>query len=131
MADPRGAAVIRDDGLAAQREWRCPRTKGGCVDASALPEAQREALVRVRALCDAEEGEVETCPGHYTRDTSAFRVVTALRWLDKGALALRDPHPTQALVDALDLAQSSLAARERDELERARKTTPKGGDHGR
>jgi hypothetical protein len=129
MADPRGAAVIRADGIAARGEWRCPRA-GGAVDPVALPEAQQDALARVRLLCEADSGEVETCPGHYTRDPAAHRVVTALRWLESGSLALRDPHPTQALVDALDITQTSLAARERDDLRRARESKPKGGSHG-
>lgn len=131
MTDPRGAAVIHADGLLAQSEWRCPRAKGGSIEEAALPEAQRAALARVRLLCDAGDGEVETCPGHYTRDVAAHRVVTALRWLESGSLALRDPHPTQALVDAIDLTQASLAARERDDLRRARESKPKGGNDGR
>lgn len=131
MTDPRGAAVLRSDGETCRREWRCPRAKGGCIDHDALPEAQREALARVATLCHAEPGELLTCPGHYTRDTSAHRVAMALRWLEKGALALRDPHPTAALVDALDIAQTSLADRERDELRRARENQPKGAGDGR
>jgi hypothetical protein len=53
--------------------------------------------------------------------------VTHLRWLRAGALHLRCPHPTGAEVDALDLAQDSLAARERDELERAKRKDPTRG----
>lgn len=129
MADPRGAAVIHDDGVLAQAEWRCPRA-GGVIDPCALPASHREAIARVERLCGAAEGEIQTCPGHYTRDRSAHRVATALRWLDKGALALRDPHPTAALVEALDIAQTSLSDRERDELRRAREK-PKGNADGR
>ncbi len=127
--DPRGAAVLRSDAAACQQEWRCPRA-GGRIDPEALGEGHRAALDRVRQLCGAGEGELLTCPGHYTRDVGAHRVVTALRWLRAGALHLRDPHPSAALVDALDLAQNSLADREHDELERARRKQPKGGDHG-
>lgn len=130
MTDPRGAAVLKGDGETCQREWMCPRAKGGRIDPDALPETHRAALDRVAALCHAEPGELVACPGHYTRDPAAHRVAVSLRWLEKGSLALRDPHPTAALVEALDLAQNSLADRERDELRRAREQQPKGGDHG-
>mgnify|MGYP000517583554 CR=1 FL=1 len=121
--------MLRADGKLCQAEWRCPHA-GGAVDPSALPEGHREALRRAAALCGAEEGELATCPGHYTRKPEAFRAVTSLRWLRAGALHLRNPHPTMAEVEAIDLAQDSLAARERDELERARRKTREGGDHG-
>lgn len=122
--------MLRSDAATCQQEWRCPRVKGGRIDEAALPEGHRAALARVRRLCGAEDGEILTCPGHYTRNVGAHRVVTALRWLRAGALPLRDPHPSAALVEALDLAQDSLADRERDELERARRKAPKGGSDG-
>lgn len=120
--------MLRSDAAACQREWRCPRL-GGRPDPGPLPDGHRAALRRVEALCGAEEGELEACPGSYVRRPEAHRAVTALRWLRAGALHLRNPHPTMAEVEALDLAQDSLAGRERDELERARRK-PQGGDHG-
>lgn len=122
--------MLRSDAVTCQTEWRCPRVKGGRIDRDALPEAHQAALVRVERLCGAGEGELLTCPGHYTRDAGAHRVVTALRWLRAGALHLRDPHPTAALVEALDIAQGSIADREHDELERARRAAPKGTNDG-
>lgn len=123
--------MLRSDAATCQQEWRCPRVKGGRVDRDALPEAHQGALVRVERLCGAGAGELLTCPGHYTRDPGAHRVVTALRWLRAGALHLRDPHPSAALVEALDIAQGSIADREHDELERARrKAPPKGTNDG-
>jgi hypothetical protein len=125
--DPRAAAVLRADGEACQREWGCPRVCAGPV---ALDAVHRDALDRATRLFDAEPGELTACPGVYARRPEAHRIVKALRWHRSGQLALIDPHPTGALVDALDLVQSGLAARERDELERARQKAPKGGDHG-
>lgn len=47
-----------------------------------------------------------------------------LRWFDKGQLHLRCPHPTPAVVEAIDLARGSVAARERDEIERLKAKDP-------
>ncbi len=130
-ADPRAAAVLRADGEACQREWGCPRVCDRAKPVDALDDAHRAAIERATRLCDAEPGEFTACPGAYARRPEAHRIVRALRWHRSGQLALIDPHPVGALVDALDLVQSGLAARERDELERARRPKPKGGGDGR
>lgn len=124
--DPRGAEILARDAAACRAEWRCPLA-GGRVGAEDLPAPQRAALERVSRLCGAEDGELRACPGYYPRRPEAHRAVVLLRWLRAGALALRCPHPTGAEVDALDLVQDSLAARERDELERAKRKEPDRG----
>jgi len=118
--------VLASDAAACRAEWRCPLA-GGRIDPSALPETHRAAIDRASRLCHAEHGEIRTCPGYYPRRPEAHRAVTHLRWLRAGALHLRCPHPTGAEVEALDLVQDSLASRERDELERAKR---KGNDRG-
>lgn len=120
--------MLRADAAQCREEWRCPRMRRP-HDGSPLPEKQRDALARVARLCGAAEGELTVCPGAYVRRPEAHRTVTALRWMRAGALHLRLPHPTMAEVEALDLAQDSLAARERDELKRASQKQ-KGGDRG-
>lgn len=132
--DPRAAAVLRADGEACQREWGCPRARDkhgkpvAFPPGFALDAVHRDALDRATRLFDAEPGELTACPGAYARRPEAHRIVKALRWHRSGQLALIDPHPVGALVDALDLVQSGLAARERDELERARRKPQKEGD---
>lgn len=118
--------MLARDAEACRAEWRCPLA-GGRIAPSELPDTHVAAIDRVSRLCRAEEGEIRTCPGYYTRRPEAHRAVTHLRWLRANALHLRCPHPTGAEVDALDLVQESLAARERDELDRAkRKDTDRG-----
>jgi len=130
-ADPRAAAVLRADGEACQREWGCSRACDAPKPPEALDDAHRVALARAARLYDADPDEITTCPGADARRPEAHRIVRALRWHRSGQLALVDPHPSGALVEALDLVQSGLAARERDELERARRKPAKEGDgHG-
>lgn len=116
--DPRARKALTADVALHRERWRCPRAEGGAVDPSALGEAHRAALERTRALTGADEGEFRTCPGHYARMPEAFAAVELLRWFDKGQMHLRCPHPTPAVVEAIDLARGSVAARERDEIER-------------
>lgn len=52
--------------------------------------------------------------------------VHAYRWWEKGALALICPHPSAALVDAVDVIQTALSARESDDIERMKKTHESG-----
>jgi hypothetical protein len=127
MADARGAKVLAADAVACQSAWRCPRV-GGAIDPDALDEEHRAALDRVRALTGCDDNDLRTCPGHYTRTPEAHEVVRMHRWLKAGALHLRVPYPTGAMVDALDLFAESLAAREADELERMKRNT--GGTRG-
>lgn len=128
--DPRAAAVLRADGAACQREWRCPRACGAAALAEPLDGKHAAALDRASRLFGAEPGEFVTCPGSYARRPEAHRLVRALRWHRSGQLALVDPAPSMALVEAIDIVQEGLASRERDELERARRPKPKGGEHG-
>lgn len=127
--DPRAAKVLRADGELCQREWGCPRARDQ-APVSPLDDAHCGALRRVETLVGAEPGELTACPGTYARDPAAHRIVRALRWHRSGQLALVDPHPVAALVDALDIVQSGLAARERDELERARHKPAKEDGRG-
>lgn len=115
--DTRAREALVADADLYREQWRCPR-RGGAIDPGALDEEHRAALERVRNLTGADEGEIRTCPGHYARLPDAFEAVELLRWFDKGQLHLRHPHPTPAVVEAVDLARGSVAARERDEIER-------------
>lgn len=57
------------------------------------------------------------------RTEEAHHVASALMWLRKSALHLKDPHPHGAMVEAIELAERSLAAREAWELQRIREST--------
>jgi hypothetical protein len=120
MADERGAKVLAADAVACQSAWRCPRV-GGAIDPDALDDDHRTALARVRSLTGCSADDVRTCPGHYTRTAEAHELVRLHRWLKAGALPLRCPHPSGAVVDALDELASALGAREADDLERLRR----------
>lgn len=121
MADARGAKVLAADAVVYQRAWRCPRSKGGEINPDALDAAHRDALVRVQRLTGCGADSVRTCPGHYTRTPEAHELVKLHRWMKAGALHLRAPHPSGAVVDALDELASALGAREADDLERLRR----------
>jgi hypothetical protein len=45
--------------------------------------------------------------------------VKTRRWHSKGQLALLNPHPSAALVDAIDAIDESISAREEFEIHRA------------
>jgi len=126
MTDRRGAQVLEGDAKLARDAWRCPRA-GGAIDPDALDQTHRDALSRIARLtgCDAED--LRTCPCHYTRRPEAHEVVKLHRWLKTGSLALRCPHPSGAIVDALDEFASALSAREANDLDRLKK---KGGNGG-
>lgn len=121
MTDERGAKVLAADAVACQSAWRCPRSKGGEINPDALDDDHRTALARVRALTGCGADDLRTCPGHYTRTAEAHELVRLHRWLKAGALPLRCPHPSGAVVDALDELASALGAREADDLERLRR----------
>lgn len=126
MTDPRGASVLARDAEAARAAWRCPRA-GGTVDPDALDETHRATLDRVRRLTGCDPEDLRTCPCHYTRRPEAHEVVKLHRWLKAGALALRCPHPSGAIVDALDEFVSALGAREANDLDRLRAKGAGGG----
>lgn len=126
MADRRGAAVLEGDAAVYQREWRCPRKQGGAIDPEALDAPHQAALDRVRRLAGCDPEDVCTCPGYYVRRPEAHEAVKLLRWLKAGALSLRCPHPSGAVIDALDELQGALSAREAAELERLRSKAPDG-----
>lgn len=124
--DARARAALDADGEHYQQAWRCPRTEGGTIDPEALDAEHCAALERTRLLTGAADEEIRTCPGHYARLPDAYAAVELLRWFDKGQLHLRQPNPSAAVVEAVDLARGSIAARERDEIERLKKPTDEG-----
>lgn len=126
MTDRRGAAVLEADAVLHQQAWRCPRA-GGSVSPEALDNAHRAALASVCRLTKSSPDDVRTCPGHYARTPDAHEAVKLLRWLKAGALHLRVPHPSGAVIDALDELQSALGAREANDLERLRRKN-RGGN---
>lgn len=123
--DDREAAVFRADAAIHRAAWRCPRIEGGIIAPDALDDAHQTALTRARAVTGCTADEMRTCPGHYARTDEAHEVVVLMRWQKSGQLQLRMPNPTGAVVDAIDVACSALAAREADEIERM-KRTPQG-----
>ncbi len=121
--DARAKAVKRTHGLAAQKVWNCPRRPGaapapiGVTDGAALL-----ALDNVRDLTFAEG--LQTCPLWYTRLEWLGDVLKLRRWFAKGQLALKVPHPSGALCDAIDCIEDSVALRESHDLESIQKPEP-------
>lgn len=120
MADERGAAVLRSDAAIARAAWRCPRA-GGRIDPDALDAAHRAAIASTCALTGCDASDLRTCPGFYARTPEAHEAVKLLRWQRAGQLQMRMPHPSGAVVEALDAVAQSVSARERDEMERIRR----------
>ena len=123
QADPRAAAVMRSDAAVFQRLWACPYA--GHRGAPA-PETGR-TIAAVERLTGALPGEVVGCPGACVRREEAHEALSALRWWRNGQLHLRVPHPSAALVEAIDLIDTSVSAREGAEMRRARERA----EHGR
>ena len=123
-SDPRGAASLDADGAACQALWRCPRVTAP-DDRTELPAACARALDAVHKLCGVDTAagdpsEFRECPGLAARQPEAHEVAALLGWYRKGQLHLRVPHPSGALVSAIDTVESALAAREADEMRRLR-----------
>jgi hypothetical protein len=112
--DPRAREVLLADAARCSAAWGC----GG--EKRQLTDVQRAALDTVARVvgCDAEE--ITECPGRLVRREEAHVVARALVWWQKGQLHLRHAHPHGALVEAIDIANASVRAREHDDIERAR-----------
>lgn len=122
LTDPRGRGVLDSDGARAQRAWSCPRVTAP-DDVRPLPPEAIKALDAVHRLCGVapdEPREWTGCPCLAARDPAAHEVAALLPWYRKGQLHLRCPYPTGAMVDAIDVTESALAAREADEMRRLR-----------
>jgi len=74
----------------------------------------------VSMLIGAEEGEITGCPGACVRRPEAHEAMVAYGWWKRGQLQLRVQYPSAALVDAIDLVDQGVAAREAAELRHAR-----------
>ena len=122
LSDPRGRAVLERDARIAQRAWACPHAG---LKGAPHPDTNR-TLAEVSALVGAEEGEIVGCPGACVRRPEAHEAVVALQWWKSGQLQLRQPYPSAALCDAVDLVNQSAAAREAAELRRAREEAQRG-----
>lgn len=95
----------------AQALWRCPSAghrsarSAGELD----PKCQR-ALSGVEQLCGA--AGLTTCPNHYLRLPWVHRAATARKWAERGQLAIVEPAPSAALIEAINEIDGALAARE-------------------
>lgn len=122
--DARAAAVFDTAGVNAQRVWRCPRVTKERSD-EPLPEACQTAITAVHRLvgADVDEGgtpEFTTCPCYYARVPEAYEAVRLLPLFRKSQLTLRIPHPSDAVLTAIEIVETALAQREADELRRMR-----------
>lgn len=118
--------MLDADGVLAQRAWSCPSAG---FTPKPLSVACKGALVAVHRLVGADPAEelFDTCPCHTVRSADAHTVASLLAWYHKGQLALRVPHPSGALVDAIDCADAALERRKAEEIRRqtaARKESP-------
>ena len=117
-ADPRAREVLAGDAARAQRDWACPHAwHRGDPDPST-----KTALESVARLVGAGPGEIVGCPGACVRRPEAHEGLVALRWWRQGQLQLRCPWPSAALVEAIDLIDQSVSAREAAELRDAHKS---------
>ena len=123
-ADPRARKIFTRDASRWQREWGCPHG-----DRRGEPsEACRKTLPQVCRLVGAEGDAITTCPGLLVRRPEAAQAMAAWRWWEQGQLAVRLPFPSAALVEAIDLVDLGLKAREAEELRRIKQRKRGGGD---
>jgi hypothetical protein len=124
-ADSRARDVLTGDAARAQRAWACPHAgHRGDPDPST-----RAAVDAVARLVGAEPGEITGCPGACVRRPEAHEGLLALRWWKQGQLQLRCPWPSAAMVEAIDLIDTSVSSREAAELRDARKSRGSDGSH--
>lgn len=69
----------------------------------------------VEALCGA--GGLTTCPLYYLRLPWVHRAARARKWAERGQLPVVEPHPPNALIEAIDEIDGALSAREQREHE--------------
>ena len=111
--------MLHADAETARAAWRCPRAETRSNEP--LDDEHAATLRNTERLVGLSDGALTQCPGCYTRDPDAEEALRLHRWFEKGQLHLRAPHPTGVQVDAIDEVSASLAARSRDDLERARR----------
>lgn len=89
-----------------------PRWQGARVREDGIVEVEAAATVGGGAQL---EGSFTSCP--VAGSTSLYPVIVAYRHSEKGRLALYEPEPSAALMEAIDLVGCHLDAIERQRLE--------------
>lgn len=117
--DPR-ADVERELGVDAQRRWGCPG--GGFAPPDELDPECRETLEAVSRVTGTEGfARCATCPMYGASAPWVRSVLTLHHWRDKGAASVVAPlFADAAAVEALDVLDAALGARQSNELERRR-----------
>lgn len=115
-ADPRARKAFLRDADRWEREWGCPHGNRPGEPSAAC----KGALPAVCRLVGADPEAITVCPGLLARRPEAAQAMAAWRWWEKGQLTVRVQHPSAALVEAIDLVDLGLKAREGEELRRIR-----------
>lgn len=72
----------------------------------------------------------ETCPGYYLRLPAVLRACEARRWAERGQLTVVEPHPSNALIEAINVLDDAVCDRTRREYERTERELRERGKGG-
>lgn len=126
--DDRARRTLASDAAKHQREWGCPFSNHAHNPPSA---ACHETLERVERVTGCERGSLRGCPGATRRTHDAARVSMLYSWWLRGQLALVEPHPSQATVDAISAFHDAVESAKADALARLRAEHERAREGGR
>jgi len=109
--------VLLGDARVHREKWRCPFSEHAGGE---LADECKTTLERVERVTGCERGSLTKCPGAYLRDPDVILVGDLHSWWMRGQLAMRDPHPSAARVEAITLLHGSIEAAKADALRRIR-----------
>jgi hypothetical protein len=111
-SDPNAAESLRSIGNDAATRWRCPRYTG--EPAPEQPsEDVRGTLIAVERLTGAKG--LTTCPCWHASQQAVQVAACARQWAERGLLRERYGEPSLALMQGIELIDTALAARDREE----------------
>jgi len=127
--DPKRKRTLEETGHAFAKEWQCPRYCGTNKEPAVPTDAARFALVGVEHLTGV--GGLKTCPRWYTQQQAIATACAARQWAERGLLRERYGEPSLALMQAVEVLDGAIAAKDRAERkERERKAKlPNGGNN--
>lgn len=108
--------MLLGDARRLQALWRCSRA--GHTPGPLAPDCTA-AVERVERLIGCQ-GEFTGCPNGRAWTDDAARVSRCYSWWLRGQLALIEPHPHGALIDAIDLLHGGIEAAKADAMRRMR-----------
>lgn len=126
--DPQKRELQERLGKQFAAEWQCPRFCGARTEPHDVSPGPAETLVAVERLTGV--GGLKTCPRWYTQQQAIATACAARQWAERGLLRERYGEPSLALMQAVEVLDGAIAAKDRAERkERERKAKLPNGGH--